>query len=897
MALLTRAWQGLKLIVLRNRLESDLEREFNFHLHMEIDRHVARGVPPAEARRLALRDFGGLDRASEEVRDAHGITLWEGLHQDIRFGWRSLKRSPGYLLAAIVTLGLGIGANTAIFGVVNGVLLHPLPYRNSGELIRIREDVPLLGEKDIGLAITEVWGYRKALTTVDDVVEYHQMSFILLDHGQAHRVWTGVVSSGYFDTFGVKPLFGRTFRATDDDLSAEPVLILSNAYWLKQFGGDQSVVGRQVEMNDKAHTIVGILPPIPGYPNQDDVYMPTSACPFRARAQATIATNWRAFAQLEVFARLKPGISPERAGAQIATTAQSFARARPDVYKLGVTGFEGSLMPLEKDITQDVRPVIWMLLGTTGLILLIACANVANLSLSRTLRRERELALRTALGARRTRLVRQLITESTMVAIAGGLVGLVLAWATSGLLAAFAGLFTPRAVDASIDGAVLLFALAVSVATGIGFGAIPALAARPALVPALKEGAAPAGDARRGLRVRSFLVVAQVAVGFALVTGAGLLLHSLRNLYATNLGYQHADTVLAADVCCNFTRQGLGATATAQAIYAGILQRAKALPGARLVAVTDAVPLSQIAPTDTSIHVDGQPAVDPLQAPRVDGRVASEDYFALLGIPVLAGRAFIATDTTDSRKVAVINQTMSRLWASRDPVGTTFTMGGPGPKGEPPPTLLVVGVVGDVRQFAIDNPAQAVFYRPVRQSGVFAGQLLIRTDADPLQLSSAVRAAVRAVDPKVPVENVRTLEALREDKLTTPRLGAVLLAVFAGLALVITLAGLGAVIATSVSQRTREFGVRIALGASRGSVLGMVVRQGALLLGVGLVLGVGGALTFAHTLSSYLYQTPVGDPVVYAIVAALFLLTGLAACLGPARRAISIDPLLALRSE
>jgi putative ABC transport system permease protein len=895
MAILTRAWQGLKLVFLRNRLESDLEREFAFHLQMEIDRHVARGTPPAEARRLALRDFGGLDRTSEEVRDARGITFWEGLHQDVRFGVRSLKRSPGYLLAAIVTLGLGIGANTAIFGVVNGVLLHPLPYQNSSELIRIREDAPLLGQKDVGLAITEVWDYRKALTTVDDVVEYHQMSFILLDHGQAHRVWTGVVSSGYFDTFGVKPLFGRTFRATDDDLSAEPVLILSNAYWLKQFGGDQSVVGRHVEMNDKVHTIVGILPPIPGYPNQDDVYMPTSACPFRARAQTTIATNWRAFAQLAVFARLKPGISPERAGAQIATAAQTFARARPDVYKLGVTGFEASPVPLESEITQDVRPVIWMLLGTTGLILLIACANVANLSLSRSLRRERELALRTALGARRTRLVRQLMTESTMVAIAGGLFGLVLAWATSGLLAAFAGLFTPRAVDASIDGSVLLFALAVSVVTGIGFGAIPAMTARPALVSALKEGAAPAGDARRSLRVRSFLVVAQVAVGFALVTGAGLLLHSLRNLYAANLGYQHADTVLSADVCCNFSRQGLGHAATAQAIYAGILQRTKALAGARLVAVTDAVPLSQIAPTDTGIHVEGQPVVDPALAPRVDGRVASEDYFALLGIPILAGRAFMATDTADSRKVAVINQTMSRLWAARDPVGTTFTV--PGPTGEPPRTMLVVGVVGDVRQFAVDDPARPVFYMPMQQVPLFAGQLLIRTDGDPLQWSSAIRAVVRAVDPQVPVENVRTLEALREDKLTTPRLGAVLLAVFAGLALVITLAGLGAVIATSVSQRTREFGVRIALGASRGSVLGMVVRQGAWLLGVGLVLGVGGALTFGHVLSSYLYQTPVGDPVVYAIVAALFLLTGLAACLGPARRAISTDPLLALRSE
>jgi predicted permease len=895
MAILTRVRQGLRLAFTRRRLEADLKRELEFHLQMEIADRMARGSSLAEARRLALADFGGLDRSTEEVRDVRGVTFWDNLFQDIRYGLRSLGRAPGYALAAVVTLALGIGANTAIFSVLNSVLLHPLPYQDSGQLIRLRQDRPLIDQQDIGISIPEVWDYRKTLTTVENVVEYHEMNFILLDHGQAHRVKTGVVSSSYFDTFGVKPLFGRTFRVSDDVLSAAPVLVLSNAYWLKTFGGDSGVVGRQVEMNDKWHTIVGILPPIPGYPAPDDVYMPTSACPFRADAETRVATDRRAFFGLTVFARLKPGVTPARAGAEIASVAQAFGQAYGDVYRPSISGFQASAVPLEREITEEIRPVVWTLLATTALILFIACANVANLSLSRTLRRDRELALRTALGARRTRLVRQLLTESTMVALAGGLLGLALAWATRDLLAAFAALFTKSPVDAAIDARVLLFALAVSLVTGIGFGTLPALLARTGVV-ALKEGAAPSGDARRGVRLRAVLVVAQVALGFALVTGAGLLLRSFWNLYTAKLGYQHADTVLSAEVCCNFSRQR---STAGRAIFEQILARAESIPGVTQAAITDAVPLGGIAPSQAHVHIAGQPTVEYLLAPHVDGRVASDQYFSLLDIPILAGRSFTPADAADAPKVAVINQAMSRLWGARNPIGTTFESVVPPHRDDPVLVFTVVGIVGDVRQFAIDDPAEPVFYVPLHQSpkdGFFA-RLLLRTDADPLLLTADVRTAVRAVDPGVPVENVHTLEDLRESKLTTPRLGAALLSVFAGLALLITLAGLGAVVATSVSQRTREFGVRIALGASRRAVLGIVVREGAWMLGVGLVLGAGGALTFGHLLSPYLYQTPITDPVVYTLVVLLFTLTGLGACLGPARRAVTIDPLLALRSE
>ena len=901
MSIFTRMRQGLGLVNGRDRLEADLKKEVGFHLQMEIDQRIAQGMTPEEARRTALRDFGGVDRSTEEVRDARGVTFWDNLTQDVRYGLRSLRRSPGYAAAAIVTLGLGIGANTAIFGVVNGVLLHPLPYQDSGRIVEINQTRPKLPKGATAVAIAEVWDYRSSLKTIDDVVEYHQMNFVLLDQGGASRVNTGVVSAHYFEIFGVKPLFGRTFRETDDILGAEPVLVLSNKYWLKQFGGDEHVVGKHVELNDKVHTIVGILPPIPGYPNDDDVYMPTSACPFRARAQTTIAQNRRAFNGLNVFGRLKSGVALEQANAEVQSVARTFTNARPDVYKPDATGFRGDASLLDGKITQNARPIVLALLATTGLVLLIACANVANLSLSRTLRRDRELALRTALGARRSRIVRQLLTESTIVSLAGGLLGVGLAWGTSGMLAAFAGLFTPRTVDASVDGAVLLFALGVSLLTGLGFGVIPALTSRPSLVVSLKDGAAQAGDNSRGVRIRSALVVAQVAVGFALVTGAGLLLDSLYQLSAVDLGYQHSDKVLAAEVCCNFSHQQINVSAAQSLhIYSGILERARALPGVRLAAISNATPLGNIAPFPQAARIEGEGDVDPARLPKVDQNVVSEDYFAMLDIPVLAGRTFTTADHTDTLPVAIINQTMARLWGRRNPVGTTFTVGqaGPPPANTPPPTYTVVGIVGDVRQYDVENPALAEFYTALLQiPGPLAAQVLIRTDGDPQALATSLRAAIHDFDPQVPVENVRTLAELHANKLTTPRLSAMLLATFAGLALIITLAGLGAVIATTVSQRTREFGLRMALGASRRSVMAMVLRQGAWMLGIGLLIGVAGAVGIGRALSQYLYQTTSVNPIVYGSVGVLFLLAGLIACLGPARRATSIDPLLALRAD
>ena len=720
--------------------------------------------------------------------------------------------------------------------------------------MRIAESAPALHQPR-GVSIPETWELRDRLHDVDDIVEYHQMNFVLLKHGDPDRVNTGVVSSGFFDVFGVKPLYGRTFVAADDDLKAPPVLVLSNAYWKQKFGGDPHVVGQVVQLNDKEHTIIGVLPPIPGYPNVDDVYMPTSACPFRARSEATQAhTNHRAFSGLTVFGRLKPGATVEQAASDAKAIAAGWTQQYPQAYQVQQTGFTATAVRLDDEITQNARPILMTLVGATGLVLLIACANVANLSLSRTLRRNREIALRTALGAGRARIIRQLLTESTLVALAGGVVGLVLAWPTANLLATFASRYTPRQVDGAIDGWVLAFTLGIALLTGVIFGVIPALSSRKVLVTSLRDGGSQAGDSSGRTRVRSLLVVAQVTVCFALVVAAGLFLRSLHRLSTVDLGYDTAEHVLTAQLPSNFSH--VTTAADFVRFYSNVLARVQTIPGVKTAAVTNAVPFVG-QPGQTPFEIVGQTQED-AQKQTVDINAATDDYFAVMGIPILEGRGFNSSDTTDGPKVAIINQSMAAAWRGREAIGTYFTLPTPGPPNVtlPPTEFQVIGVVSDVRQYGLDKPPVAEVYTPLTQTPGFAAQVLIRTDGDPMRLATPLKEAVHSVDDQAPVDHITTVAELKSAQLQSPALTTVLLTAFAILALGITVAGLGAVIATSVSQRTREFGLRMALGASRGSVLGMVMKQGALMLVVGLVLGIGGAITFSHALTQYLYQTP-----------------------------------------
>jgi putative ABC transport system permease protein len=818
-----------------------------------------------------------------------GITFWDTLWQDIRFGCRTLRRSPGYTAAAVTVLALGIGANTAMFSVIRGVLLAPLPFPQGHELVLVQQSARASNVDDAGVSIQELDDYRARLKSVGDLVEHHSMSFVLLNQGEPDRIQAAVVSANFFDMLGVRPLIGRTFRTGDDAIGAEAVLVLSHEYWLSKFGGEAGVLGRVLRMNNRPHTVVGVLPPFPQYPVASDVYMSTSACPFRAGAQTNPRQGHRSFAALRVFGRLADGVTVDRATADVKTVAESFNQAYAgDHEATGSRGLSGRAASLQGELTAESRPLLLALGASTLLILILACANVANLALALSMRRVRELGLRTALGAGRVRLFRQLATESLIVAAAGGMLGLGLAYATQNLLVEFVGRFTPRADQIGIDGGVLLFALAVSVATGLVFGAKPAMAAESGLLVSLREGSAQAGESRQRQRVRAGLVVAQVAVSFVLLVGAGLMIQSLYRIASMPLGYR-SDNVLTAAYFGNFSR--MSTPAEAHRVQGRILETLRATPGVRAAALTNAVPQASVTPGQVIVTVEGRPAADGVRL-EADPNLASDGYFDLLEVKRLGGRDFLPGDTLDGPRVAIINRTMAAFWGGSDPIGGRFTVGSPQNR----VTRTVVGVVEDFRLYgASERAIEAQFYLPYTQVNGPIGRLLVRSHANGGPMEAAIRTAVHGADAQLPVEEVRTLDQLRRERLTSPGVTTALLAIFASVALAITLAGLAGLVSTSVSQRTREFGLRIALGASRGAVLRMVLSQGTWLVVAGIALGAAGAYWFARLISRFLFATPPTDPVAYVLVALVLVGAALVATVGPAIRATTVDPLTTLK--
>ncbi|HUE85978.1 MAG TPA: ABC transporter permease [Vicinamibacterales bacterium] len=869
-------------------MDRELDAEVQFHIEMETQKHIRQGRSPDEARRLAARNFGPMEKHKEEARDARGVSWLEEFLADLRYGARTLRKNPGFAALAVLTLGLGIGANTAIFSVINGVLLKPLPYENGDRLVLVQQSAPLNNQANFGVSIKELYDYRAQLASFEGLVEFHQMSFDLLRRGEPDRVATGVVSPNFFDVLGVKPLIGRTFVPTDDDHGAEAVLVLGHAYWRTKFGADPDIVGQVFEMNDRPHTVVGVLPPVPHYPNEVDVYMPTEACPFRSAAEQNIEANRRAFAALNVFGLLKPDASPETAATEVATIAQRWAQDFPQVYRPAL-GFQARTANVLDELTSGARELLLILLGTTGLVLLLACANVANLTLARMLRRDRELAMRTALGAGRGRLVRQLLTESTVLSVAGGIVGFAFAWMTVDMLTTFVGRFTARTGEIALDAGVMGFTLLVSIVTGLVFGTFPALASRVDLVSALKAGGKGTSNAGSGRKLQRALIVAQVAVSVVLLVGAGLLLLSFYRLQNVDPGYR-GESVMSAEVFGNFTTYPNGESV--RRLYVSLLDRLESTPGVMSAALTNAVPMDAIQPGQLRFQIRGRTYASPDEQPATDLRIASPGYFATLGVPLVRGRFLTDLDHEDAPSTIVINETLARReWEGRDPIGAEVSAN----NGRTWAT--VVGVVADVKMFGLDRDPIAQAYMPLRQAGAFQGRVLLRMSGDPAQAAAVIRDAVRSIDPNLPIENMRTLDEVRDSYLATPRLTAVLLTMFAGLALLVTITGITGVIAQSVSQRTQEFGLRMALGASQRSVLGMVLGQGLWLVGLGLVIGIAASFALARVLESYLYQTTPTDPLTLVGVSVAFIVAGALACLGPAWRATTVDPMLALRAD
>ena len=874
----------------RARHEHQLDAELSFHLQMLTEQYLQAGMSPAEARRAALRMFGRPDAIKEDVRETWLSRAWETLVQDVRYGFRSLRRAPGFAFIVVVAMALGIGANTAIFSVVNGVLLKPLPFAHGDRLVALHQQQPLAGVEDLGFSAQEIADYRSA-GSLDGVVEFHDMWFILLGLPSPQRVSTGVVSAGFFDILGVEPLYGRTFAAGDDRPGAPAVLVLSHAYWQRQFGSDPSIVGRVFRMNDRPHQVIGVLPPVPAYPAEVDVYMPTSACPFRSDAEMETTRGMR---MMQAIGRVRPDVTLAKAQADLDLVASRLQRDYPADYP-AARGYRMRAVPLQDEITRSFRTTLFVLLGTAAFVLLIVCASIANLMLARMVKREREVAIRGALGASRLRLTRQLLTESTMLSLAGGLLGLLLAHWGIDLLVLFVERFTTRAAEIAIDRNVLAYTFIVSVATGVVFGSMPALNGHLSVSPALGSGARATGKRHR---LRNGLIVVQIAASFMLLIGAGLTIRSLVKLQSVDPGFR-TEGVLTFRIDLNFTKYDTPAR-RAQ-FWRDVSARLAAVPGIGSAGGAGTFPLNDQGPFAQSLVIRRRDGFDANERARVDVRLATPDYFQTIALPVVAGRGFRADEigepggTSDARAgtidgVVIVNQSLARhYWPQDDAIGKLLSGNGGRTWSR------VVGVVADVRQ-QLRDPVRDEVYIPMFQSGQLSTTWLVRTGVNPRSMEQLITAAVRELDPEQPVENFRTLEAVRSASLTPPKVTAALLAAFGLLALVITAAGIAGVVAFSVNQRTQEFGIRMALGAGRTSVLALVLRQGLQLVALGLGIGIAGALLLTRVLTTILFDIQPNDGLTFAAVSAALFLVALAACLLPARRAASVDPIVALRT-
>jgi putative ABC transport system permease protein len=806
------------------------------------------------------------------------------LRQDSSFALRMMRKNLGFTVAAIIVLGLGIGANTAIFSVVNVVLLKPLPYAHGERLLMLRERLSRNEPAGRNVSVPEMMDYRRQNRSLDAIVEYHNMQFILLGRAEPEQVETGVVSWNFFDIFGAKPLFGRNFAPADEKQGAPAVLLLSYEYWLRSFGGDPTVIGKVFRMNDKPHTVIGVLPPFPQYPNENDVYMPSSACPFRSGAHMIGNRQMR---MLRLFGRMKPYVKPSEADADLTTVAAAMQKQFPNDYPAD-TPPSVETTPLKTELTHEAKPTMLFLLAAAGFVLLIACANVANLNLARMVRRERELGVRTAMGANRIRLARQLLTESALLALLGGALGLLLATSGLQLLSAYVARFTPRAHEVHIDLTVLLFTLGIALFVSVLTGTAPAIARRQNLITALKEGGSQAtlGSARG--KLRSALIVAQVAVSFLLLISAGLTVRSLINLQHVDPGF-HPENVLTIRFSLDFSRYT--SNEKTLAFWDSLLQKVQSLPGVLSAGAAGDFPLDKSPAFNNQFDIEGQQG-NAIGKPTAEFNVITPAYLQILDIPLLSGRNFDGRDRPESAKVAIITQSMAqRHWHNQDPVGRRISFD----NGQT--WTQIVGVIGDVHEHGLDVPANDLIYVSFAQYPQTGPALLARTQGDPMAIARAVVQRLYEVDPNQPAGRIQSLEQYRADSIAAPRLTANLLGLFALLALAIAAAGIGGVMALAVSQRTHEIGVRMAIGARPAEIVRMILSQGMGLALVGVAIGVAAAFALTRAVKSFLFGVTPTDPVTFVAVATVLATAALAACYVPARRAAKVDPLRALRTD
>jgi predicted permease len=798
-----------------------------------------------------------------------------------------LVKNPGFTLIAVIALALGIGANTAIFSVVNTVLLKPLPYKNPERLVMLWEQHPQNGR--MGVAGLNFLEWRKESQSFEDIMVFINTSFDLTGLNMAERIEGTRASASFFKVLGGEATLGRTFQAEDEAAGAARVTVISHGFWQSRLGGDPDVLGKELKLNDEPHTIIGVMPP--DFGDRIDTWLWT---PLVAEPEQ-ISVGGRS---LTAVARLKPGVTLAQAQSEMSAIAARLAEARPEFNREWTV----SLVSLHEQVTGDVRLILLVLSGAVGLVLLIACANVANLLLASAARREHEMAIRTALGATRARLARQLLTESVLLALAGGALGLLMALWGVDLLLGLAPGGIPRVREIGIDSHVLVFTLLVSLLTGVVFGLAPAWqSSRGDLSVALKAAGKSSSLSFGGNRLRGALVVVEVALAVVLLVGAGLLMRSFVRLTSVDPGFG-ADNVLLADIPLSATRYREDHQVVQ--FYEEMFRRVRGLPGVEAAGTTHSLPLGGSDSNRPFIIADA-PTPEPGKEPGASYRVISPEYFRALGIPLLRGRDFSETDNAGAPGVVMINQTLARrFWKDEDPIGKRLRQGAVG--GESP-WLTVIGVVGDVRHSGLDREPKPEMYFSYAQaaaqnsSSIASNRrritLAVRVKGNPSDYADMVRGEISRIDKDQPVTGIRTLDETVARSVTPQRFNALLLGIFACLAVLLAMIGVYGVMSFAVAGRTREIGIRMALGARGADVMRMIVGQGMLLVLFGVGIGLAASFALTRLIANLLYGTSATDPVVFAAIAALLSLVALVACYIPARRATKIDPMNALRYE
>jgi predicted permease len=811
---------------------------------------------------------------------------------DLKYALRTLSRSRGFALTVILTLGLGIGANTAIFSVVRGVLLKPLPHKEGDRLVYLRQSMDGPGGENINFSVPEITDFRTGAKSFGGIAEYSQMTYTLQGEKDAVRINVGLVTGNYFKVMGLSAILGRPLDETDDGTAVSPVMVLTYEYWQKRFGGDRAVIGKKVIVDNKPVQIVGVVQPAPYFPQKMDALLNMVISEHHTSA---MMVQGRTHRMTEMIARLAPGATFDQAKSEVKTIRQRVQSEYRESYDPG-SNYRVTVIPFQQVLGEKARLTLYLLMAAAAFVMIISCANVANLTLMRGVRREHELVIRAALGAGTARLRRLVLAENLVLAFGGALLGLLIALGGVRMLTSLAERYSPRAGDIHLDGAVLAFAMLLSLVVAVVLSYAPTLAKEGSLAAWITAGTTRASGNVRRQRLQRGLVVAQIAVSVMLLTGAGLLTRTMLALSEVDTGLR-AEEVLTMEIPLNF---GQRSDADTRALYDRMRLELGAVPGVKDVGIGNTMPL-RASQFQLDVKAENRQLASGEAMPHSEFRTANPDFFRAAGIPVLKGRDFATTDGEKTQPVAVINKTLAeKFWPGQDPIGKRITWTGEVLKfiGMQENWVTVVGVVGDTKDGGLDAAPRNVVYRPFTQMPTFAGAgLVIRAQANAASLAPAATRIVRTIAPREPIENVLTVGQIRDESVAPRRLNAILVSSFGVLAVIIAAVGIAGVLAFSVSARTNEIGIRMSLGADSGRVQRMILSEGGILLAIGLLVGVIGSLSGTQFIRGLLFGIAPHDPATLVLVALAMGVVGIAACWLPAARAASIDPAVAIRRQ